>query len=124
MVGWRASKESTKSHIGREDIVRDPYQDRVWVVSHVIIVWLEEVCLEKGMLETTGEALDDEVAIETAEECLPSRTVSEYYVFAVVTRTTHRTRVSHVPDHFQRGLAARAEARLIFIFIKLPDLLS
>jgi hypothetical protein len=104
MVGWRASKESTKSYIGREDIVRDPYQDRVWVVSHVIIVWLEEVCLEKGMLETTGEALDDEVAIETAEEC--------------------RTRVSHVPHHFQRGLAARAEARLILIFIKFPDLLS
>lgn len=41
------------------------------MVSHVIIVWLEEVCLEKGMLETAREALNDEVAVKRAEERLP-----------------------------------------------------
>lgn len=71
MVCWRASKESAESHIWRENIVCDPHQDGVWMVSHVIIVWLEEVCLEKRMLETAREALNDEVAVKGGEERLP-----------------------------------------------------
>lgn len=76
MVCWCAAEKSTESHVGREDVVGDPDKDRIWMVSHIVVIRLEQVGLEKGVLKTAWEALDNEVTIERGEKGLEGRSVT------------------------------------------------
>ena len=49
-----AAEQRTKCRVGGEDIIRDPYEYRIWMVAHVFVVGPEKICLEERVLETTG----------------------------------------------------------------------
>lgn len=66
----RTAKERTERNIWRKNIVCYPNQDGVRVITHELVIGLEEVCLEEGMLEMTREALYHEMAIKGTEESL------------------------------------------------------
>lgn len=65
-----AAKDSAKGHVWGDEVVGYPDQHRIWVVAHVVVVWLQEIGLEERVLEVTREALDDIAFIKCTEECL------------------------------------------------------
>ena len=92
------------------------------MLTHELVVGLEEICLEEGILEMTRETLDHKMTVTGAEKCL---TLYQYSLRTVRRSLAYRSRVSQIAHRLQWRLAARrAETRLILILVKVPDLLA
>jgi hypothetical protein len=64
----RAAKDSTEGHIWGDEVIGYPDKYRIRVVTHIIIIWLEEIGLEKRVLEVSWKAFDNIVSVASAEK--------------------------------------------------------